>query len=228
MLSLLLLAPLLAGQSIATATAAAAAGASSHPPLKRHHDNENANAFTPATADGCPNNWPICGSSGVCYNPDEGQTCCPGGKYACPASSFCLLAPYCCPDILTPEQCAEKFGLAITQTTSFVDGSGLLPTSHPPPPLSLGGDDDDDEDEEDEEEETSTSSGASVTISSTPLPTPESSLIPWPSMSASVSPSVTLTEVELEPTFTGGAVMELGGGEVVWGVVGAVAVALGV
>ncbi|KAL4861332.1 hypothetical protein BDV12DRAFT_180423 [Aspergillus spectabilis] len=70
----LLLAPLLAGQTLATNPSSL---------LKRHHDNEN-NAFIPATTAGCPNDWAFCGSSGVCYNPDEGQTCCPGGTCTFP------------------------------------------------------------------------------------------------------------------------------------------------
>ncbi|KAL5336862.1 hypothetical protein BJX70DRAFT_371349 [Aspergillus crustosus] len=222
MLSLLLLSPLLAGQSIAA-----------NPPtslLKRHHDDENS-AFVPAATDGCPNNWPVCGSSGVCYNPDEGQTCCPDGSYACPASSFCFQAPYCCPDSFTPELCAVEYKIELsgtdtaTSTASHLSDAQETWVPFPPPPTSLdSGDDDDDDDEE----SSYASSGYSITITSTPLPTAASSLIPWPSVTLSATgggPSSTVEEDQ--PTFTGGvAGWEVAGGEVVWGVVAALGVQL--
>lgn len=60
MISLLLLAPVLAGQTAASPDSA----------LLLNRDT------IPATT-GCPDDWPLCGDS-VCYNPIEGQTCCPG------------------------------------------------------------------------------------------------------------------------------------------------------
>jgi hypothetical protein len=76
MIALALLAPLLAGQTI---------GSVSPSLLKR--DDSKSNAFAPGTTEGCPAGWPTCGSSGICYNPDEGATCCPGGT----CSSFSLV-----------------------------------------------------------------------------------------------------------------------------------------
>lgn len=71
MIALCLLAPLLAGQIIA----AQADSASSR--LRRDHDSNK--AFASSVTSGCSDDWPLCGTSGVCYNPHEGQTCCPGG-----------------------------------------------------------------------------------------------------------------------------------------------------
>ncbi|KAL8976070.1 MAG: hypothetical protein Q9205_007857 [Flavoplaca limonia] len=54
--------------------------------------------------------------NGVCYNPDEDQTCCPGGGdgYPCPAESFCLnVDGLCCPEGLDPASCAAEFGVEL-------------------------------------------------------------------------------------------------------------------
>ncbi|KAH8429806.1 uncharacterized protein LDX57_007477 [Aspergillus melleus] len=110
--SLVLLTPLLAGQGLA-------AHFGSHlvemEIFKRQSDSE---AFVPGTTPGCPSNWPMCGTSGICYNPRQGQTCCPGGKYACPSNSFCLQEPYCCPDGLDPETCARRYGITLSPSST--------------------------------------------------------------------------------------------------------------
>jgi hypothetical protein len=79
MIALLLLAPVLAGQTIAADAPFSLS--------KRHHDSDS-NAFIPGTTPGCPADWPLCGDSGICYNPDEGQTCCPGGTCTFPPPLF--------------------------------------------------------------------------------------------------------------------------------------------
>ncbi|KAI9369398.1 hypothetical protein BJX61DRAFT_150931 [Aspergillus egyptiacus] len=175
MIALFLLGPLLAGQAVATEPSLL---------LKRHHDND---AFIPDTSPGkCPDDWPICGESGICYNPDEGQTCCPSGTYACPSFSFCLFEPYCCPDHLNAESCATEFGLSLLSEPPYPsqsgsaepnnesdNGSGSITVEplYPRPTLPP-------------------TSASSITISSTPIPTPPSSIIPpWPSLSIVPSPS---------------------------------------
>ncbi|KAL2870108.1 uncharacterized protein BJX67DRAFT_307227 [Aspergillus lucknowensis] len=184
MIALLLLAPFLVGQSIADTSSLSL--------LKRHHNGEG-DAFIPGTTPGCPDDWPVCGDSGVCYNPDEGQTCCPGGKYACPSSSYCLFAPYCCSNDLDPDSCAREYGL--TMATSHLSNPTQAPDSssdgldtsddplYPRPTLPPG-------------------SASSITVLSTPIPTPASSLIP-PFPSVSVWPSST-PGVD-EPEYTGAA-----------------------
>ncbi|KAL2837061.1 hypothetical protein BJY01DRAFT_221357 [Aspergillus pseudoustus] len=181
MIALLLLAPVLAGQTIAADSPLCL--------LKRDHDYENdSSAFVPGTSPGCPEDWPLCGDSGICYNPAEGETCCPGGTYACPASSFCFLEPYCCPYSKGAEACAREYGIALT--TSHLSNPTLSINSDfpPPPPPTLP--------------PPSTSSASSITIRSTPIPTPASSIIaPWPSISIEPTTSVS-TE---QPKYTGGA-----------------------
>ncbi|KAL3478940.1 hypothetical protein BJX99DRAFT_255946 [Aspergillus californicus] len=178
MFALLLLAPLLAGQTVALEPLS---------PIKRHHD----------TSPGCPDNWLQCGDSGLCYNPDEGETCCPGGTYACPSLSFCLSDPYCCPNNLDAKSCAREYGLSLT-------------TSVPPPPHQSSGPSDSSSDSEGitidpihsyPEPTTMSSSAGSITVSSTPIPTHASSLASWPSMS--IGPST--TSLEEDPEYTGGA-----------------------
>ncbi|KAL4803040.1 hypothetical protein BDV18DRAFT_146165 [Aspergillus unguis] len=194
MLALLFLASLLAGQSIATETRSRSSL------LKRDdsdNNNNNDSAFVPRVTPGCPHDWPVCGSSGVCYSPADGQVCCPGGTYACPSSSFCLADGYCCPSDLSPDACARNYGLTLVLTStsqtpeqtqsSGVDGGASdaygddSPTSDPPylrPTVPF-------------------STASSVTITSTPIPT--SSVSPWPSVViSSGSPSV-----QEEPAYTG-------------------------
>jgi len=104
--------------------------------------------FVPGTTPGCPADWPFCGTSGICYLPSRGDTCCPGGTYACPGGSFCLVAPYCCPNGLDPQSCAEQHGVTLpagyssgatqppASTPSLVPtGASTLPTVIPTPPL---------------------------------------------------------------------------------------------
>ncbi|KAL2818090.1 hypothetical protein BJX63DRAFT_384555 [Aspergillus granulosus] len=184
MIALLLLAPVLAGQTMAADSPLSL--------LKRHHDTDSS-AFIPDTTPGCPDDWPLCGDSGICYNPDEGQICCPGGTYACPSSSFCFLEPYCCPDSMGEESCAQQYGLALTTSYLLSNPTHSINPDFPPPPPppTLP---------------PLTSSASSITIRSTPIPTPESSLIaPWPSISIKPTSSVD----EEEPNYTGAAPMAL-------------------
>ncbi|KAL4765055.1 uncharacterized protein BDW70DRAFT_81702 [Aspergillus foveolatus] len=209
MIALALLAPLLAGQTI---------GSVSPSLLKR--DDSKSNAFAPGTTEGCPAGWPTCGSSGICYNPDEGATCCPGGTYACPSSTFCLLDPYCCPDDLTPESCAKEYGLTLVPTsppsesTTFPlpkpsnsesesdSGGHHRPTAHPT---------------------SSDSANSSITLSPTPIRT--SSVVLWPSLSVIPTGSPSAGQ---EPAYTGtGWSWRVRGGELAT-IAGAGALAIGV
>ncbi|KAL4919209.1 hypothetical protein BDW62DRAFT_46914 [Aspergillus aurantiobrunneus] len=79
---------------------------------------QGGDSFIPDITPGCPDGWPTCGTSGTCYSPSRGDTCCPGGTYACPVGSFCLQDPYCCPDGLDPATCAEEFGITLDPTTT--------------------------------------------------------------------------------------------------------------
>ncbi|PLB50827.1 hypothetical protein P170DRAFT_463913 [Aspergillus steynii IBT 23096] len=107
---LVLLTPLLAGHGLAAHYGSHLVGMDI---FKRQSE-----AFVPGTTPGCPDDWPMCGTSGICYNPKQGQTCCPGGKYACPSNSFCLQDPYCCPDGLDPETCAQRYGITLSPSST--------------------------------------------------------------------------------------------------------------
>ncbi|KAL8913515.1 MAG: hypothetical protein Q9171_001703 [Xanthocarpia ochracea] len=66
--------------------------------------------------------------NGVCYNPNEDQTCCPGGgdAYPCPSESFCLnVDGLCCPDGLDAATCAAQNGVTLPDdsATSAISGS---------------------------------------------------------------------------------------------------------
>ncbi|KAL8910383.1 MAG: hypothetical protein Q9172_007843 [Xanthocarpia lactea] len=70
--------------------------------------------------------------NGVCYNPNDDETCCPGGgdAYPCEANSFCLnVDGYCCPDGLDRATCAAQFGVTLPSdddddsATSAISGS---------------------------------------------------------------------------------------------------------
>ncbi|KAL8708364.1 MAG: hypothetical protein Q9220_006744 [cf. Caloplaca sp. 1 TL-2023] len=67
--------------------------------------------------------------NGTCYNPGEGQTCCPGGgnAYPCPAESFCLINGLCCPNGLPASTCAAQNGVTLPDNfntaTSAIAGS---------------------------------------------------------------------------------------------------------
>ncbi|KAL5044986.1 hypothetical protein BDW71DRAFT_185253 [Aspergillus fruticulosus] len=184
MIALAHLGPLLAGQAIASGSPSL---------LKR--DDDRSDAFVPGTTEGCPAGWPTCGSSGICYNPDEGATCCPGGTYACPSSTFCLLDPYCCPDDLTPESCAKEYGLTLVPTSSPSES-----TPFPPPKPS---DSDSDYESGGHPRPTaaptsSDSANSSITLSPTPIRT--SSVVPWPSLSVIPTGSPSAGQ---EPAYTG-------------------------
>ncbi|KAL4786607.1 hypothetical protein BJX76DRAFT_320805 [Aspergillus varians] len=197
MIALVLLAPFLAGQTIATGSVT----------LLSSDLSTSTNAFIPGTTSSCPENWPSCGSSGTCYNPDEGQTCCPGGTYACP-SSFCLHDPYCCPNDQSPDSCASEYGIALT-TSALSSQTQLFPTDevttdpqYHPRPIVLP------------------TSASSITISSTPIPT--SSTGPWPSLSVTISSRPSSEE---DPAYTGAGWRLTSGGD---GKLGTLAVVIAV
>ncbi|KAL6232478.1 hypothetical protein BDW75DRAFT_19513 [Aspergillus navahoensis] len=90
-------------------------------------------SFQPPTTPGCPDDWPMCGTSGVCYSPARGDTCCPDGTWACPVGSFCLQDGYCCPEGLDPQTCAEQNGITLTsdEPTSSTTSSSTSTSSTP-------------------------------------------------------------------------------------------------
>ncbi|KAL4973807.1 hypothetical protein BDW66DRAFT_141392 [Aspergillus desertorum] len=190
MIALALLAPLLAGQTIASASASL---------LKRHDDRSD--AFVPGTTEGCPAGWATCGSSGICYNPDEGATCCPGETCSYPSSTFCLLDPYCCPDGLTPESCAKEYGLTLVPTSSPSES-----TPFPPPKLSDSNSDNNHDYESGGHPRptapptltSSDSTNSSITLSPTPIRT--SSVVLWPSLSVIPTGNPSAGQ---EPAYTG-------------------------
>ncbi|KAI0478936.1 hypothetical protein GGR56DRAFT_350588 [Xylariaceae sp. FL0804] len=77
-------------------------------------------------AEACGTGYAECTSDdGVthCYNKAQKQTCCAGSTgESCDEGYFCSAdntgAAYCCPDSMTLGQCAEKYGLPDTLTTS--------------------------------------------------------------------------------------------------------------
>ncbi|KAI4288249.1 MAG: hypothetical protein L6R35_002488 [Caloplaca aegaea] len=58
--------------------------------------------------------------NGICYNPTDGETCCPGAgdAYPCPSDSFCLIDSLCCPTGLPAETCAAQNGVSLPQDFS--------------------------------------------------------------------------------------------------------------
>ncbi|KAL2856081.1 hypothetical protein BJX68DRAFT_229998 [Aspergillus pseudodeflectus] len=90
-------------------------------------------AFDPIEDETCPSDWPICGNSNFCYNTAEDYTCCPGQEHVCPPGSYCLQNPYCCPDGLDPETCAEEFGITLdptpTATSTASTSTPVIPTT---------------------------------------------------------------------------------------------------
>ncbi|KAI4256317.1 MAG: hypothetical protein L6R42_006297 [Xanthoria sp. 1 TBL-2021] len=74
--------------------------------------------------------------NGVCYNPNEDQTCCPGNGdgYPCPSESFCLnVGGLCCPDGLDAATCAAQNGVSLpadyNSATSAISGSTTVASS---------------------------------------------------------------------------------------------------
>ncbi|CAL8580026.1 hypothetical protein XPA_005759 [Xanthoria parietina] len=74
--------------------------------------------------------------NGVCYNPNEDQTCCPGNgnAYPCPSQSFCLnVGGLCCPDGLDAATCAAQNGVSLpadyNSATSATSGSTTVVAS---------------------------------------------------------------------------------------------------
>lgn len=68
----LTLGALLATQTLATDMLAPFPGSG----LDKRQGGES---FLPDTTPGCPADWPMCGTSGICYDPNRGDICCPGG-----------------------------------------------------------------------------------------------------------------------------------------------------
>ncbi|KAL4936238.1 hypothetical protein BDV06DRAFT_96550 [Aspergillus oleicola] len=192
MIALLFLAPFLAGQTVASDSAVS----------KR--------ALSVDTDAGCPDDWPVCGSSGVCYNPDEGQTCCPGGTYACPSSTFCLFDSFCCPNDQSPESCAIENGISLPDMPPSNSTTALPETTQPPPRPSGSSHDAYASDNASGTTEPPPpyppptippTSGNSITLVSTPLPT--SSVVPWPSYSVTLVSGSPSLEGEEQPAYTG-------------------------
>ncbi|KAL8653497.1 MAG: hypothetical protein Q9226_003829 [Calogaya cf. arnoldii] len=74
--------------------------------------------------------------NGVCYNPNEDQTCCPGNGdgYPCPSESFCLnVNGLCCPDGLDAATCAAQNGVSLpanyNSATASTTGSTTIASS---------------------------------------------------------------------------------------------------
>ncbi|KAL8698657.1 MAG: hypothetical protein Q9224_001752 [Gallowayella concinna] len=112
--------------SIALFAAGALAG-NLHQVLPRELQVRQSQAFNPTTnfgsgatcADAFGAGYIDC--NGVCYNPNEDQTCCSGGgnAYPCPSESFCLnVNGLCCPDGLSPATCAQQNGVTLPENTS--------------------------------------------------------------------------------------------------------------
>ncbi|OJJ05073.1 hypothetical protein ASPVEDRAFT_44616 [Aspergillus versicolor CBS 583.65] len=106
--------------------AAQAVVADNNMPVHRVLSKRQDQSFVPPTTPGCPSDWPMCGTSNICYDPTRGDTCCPDGTWACPGGNFCLQQGRCCPDGIDPETCAENEGITLTSSTSE-------PTSAPEP-----------------------------------------------------------------------------------------------
>ncbi|KAL1955279.1 hypothetical protein VTO42DRAFT_8877 [Malbranchea cinnamomea] len=140
--------------------------------------NDCADAFGPGHLE--------CADSGICYNPNEGQTCCDEG-YPCPAGSFCLGAGKCCPDGLDPETCAEKLGVTLTSAAPVPTSSSSSVV--PVPPAA-----------------TNSQAGVVVTITTTICPTSSPSLpivsIPNSTPSAGFPRFPSTTGVPVVPTST--------------------------
>ncbi|KAL8977768.1 MAG: hypothetical protein Q9205_006501 [Flavoplaca limonia] len=75
--------------------------------------------------------------NGICYNPNNRESCCPGNgnAYPCPAQSFCLNADgVCCPDGLDTAACAAQYGVFLpaggnTDTVPSTTARTLNPSS---------------------------------------------------------------------------------------------------
>ncbi|RAL07938.1 uncharacterized protein BO97DRAFT_399155 [Aspergillus homomorphus CBS 101889] len=119
--SLILLVPL-----VATSTAHGLTQVDALHLLKRQ-----SGAFIPGTSSvtDCPEGSILCGTSNTCYFPSRGDTCCPGGTWACPSDSFCLQDPYCCPTGLDRETCAQQYGITLAPTVT--SATAAEPTSAP-------------------------------------------------------------------------------------------------
>ncbi|EFW13537.1 hypothetical protein D8B26_004181 [Coccidioides posadasii str. Silveira] len=112
-----------------------------HTKALRARRGQKDGSFTPGTSPGTGGScgdafgagFTECATSGVCYSPDEGDTCCSEG-YPCPAGSFCLAAGKCCPDGLSPEECAAKLSVTLSLTKQPQPSQQPPATNTPPPP----------------------------------------------------------------------------------------------
>ncbi|KAL8737204.1 MAG: hypothetical protein Q9181_001930 [Wetmoreana brouardii] len=86
-------------------------------------------AFTPSTSSGSGATCADAFGAGyidcndVCYDPGQGEVCCPGGgnAYPCPSDSFCLnVNGLCCPDGLDAATCAAQNGVELPASAGSV------------------------------------------------------------------------------------------------------------
>ncbi|PYH84540.1 hypothetical protein BO82DRAFT_351762 [Aspergillus uvarum CBS 121591] len=194
--------------------------------LKRQSNGNGAFIPGTTTVSDCPEGSILCGTSNTCYFPSRGDTCCPGGTWACPGDSFCLQDPYCCPTGLDRETCAQQYGVTLTPTVSSAAGvpdttTATQPTSAPSAPSSSSTSVD----------ETSSSSSSSSSTSVPIIPTTTSSTVADASSSVPTSTpaaSSTATATPSTELFTGGAgrVCGIGAGAFLLGGVSVMAIVL--
>ncbi|KAL2838344.1 hypothetical protein BJX68DRAFT_272675 [Aspergillus pseudodeflectus] len=107
--------------------------ASSHRVLPLHVNHVKrqgpGNAFDPPETEICDPTWPTCGNTNFCFNEAEDYKCCPGEEHVCPPGSYCLYAPYCCPDEYTTQECADELGITLPPTSTATSTTTAEPTS---------------------------------------------------------------------------------------------------
>ncbi|KAL9594588.1 MAG: hypothetical protein Q9219_006948 [cf. Caloplaca sp. 3 TL-2023] len=138
--------------------------------------------------------------NGVCYNPGQGETCCPnnGDAYPCPSDSFCLINNLCCPDGLPAETCAAQNGVSLPQgfSTNTATSAGLSTSQAPKATVSAV-------------ESTASSSevfvpSTTAVVAATPYPIPGNATVPPASGTAGPSGTGAGNGPTVAP-FTGGA-----------------------
>ncbi|OJJ95024.1 hypothetical protein ASPACDRAFT_127499 [Aspergillus aculeatus ATCC 16872] len=218
--SLLVLAPL-----VATTTAHGLTQLEALHLLKRQSSGNGAFIPGTTTVSDCPEGSILCGTSNTCYFPSRGDTCCPGGTWACPGDSFCLQDPYCCPTGLDRETCAQQYGVTLTPTVSSAadvpDTTIAQPTSAPSAPSSSST-------SVDETRSSSSSSSSSTSVPVIPTTTSTTSAgapSSVPTSTPVVSSTATATATPSTGLFTGGAIhaREIAAGGILLGGLGAVA-----
>ncbi|RAH45355.1 uncharacterized protein BO95DRAFT_482545 [Aspergillus brunneoviolaceus CBS 621.78] len=217
--SLLVLTPLLAMATAHGLTQLEAAHL-----LKRQSSGNGAFIPGTTTVSDCPDGSILCGTSNTCYFPSRGDTCCPGGTWACPGDSFCLQDPYCCPTGLDRETCAQQYGVTLTPTVSSaadVPDTTTQPTSAPSAPSSSST-------SVDETRSSSSSSSSSTSVPVIPTTTSSTSAgapSSVPTSTPAVSSAATATATPSTGLFTGGAVhaREMAAGALLLGGVGVMA-----